>query len=167
MGAGEKKWYRWLSHSKVSTFEGANYSRYGIYRPTTNSKMRSLGRPFQVVNAEQLVRAIYLLVDPIDGASPPGTYTRADELFVTPMRPTRTLDIQWSLAGIPIPGATGETLQLSRLRVPRGTYPVSVQVVDNTNRVRDSNMRANLMTSTRTWTFVSYGRVRRPGSLPR
>jgi len=167
MTSGQKKWYRWLSHAKVSTFEGANYSQLGIYRPTDNSKMRSLGRPFQVVNAEQLVREIYLYVDPIDAASPPGTYTRADELFVTPMRPTnRTLDIQWSLAGMPIPGATGETLTLSKLRVPRGVYPVSVQVVDNTNRVRDPNLRASLMTSTRSWTFVSYGRVRRTGSLP-
>ena len=84
------------------------------------------------------------------------------------MRPTnRTLDIQWSLAGIPIPGATGEKLKLSTLRVPRGVYRVSVQVVDNTNRVRDSNMRASLMTSTRTWTFISFGKVRRTASLPR
>ena len=165
MAAGQKKWYRWLSQPNVGTFEGANYSQFGIYRPTSNSKMRSLGRPFQVVNAERLIREIYTYVDPIDAASPPGVYTYADKLFVTPMRPVNhTLDIQWALDGMPIPGATGAIFDPTTLVLPRGIYTLSVQVVDNTTRVRNENIRTNRMTSTRRWTFIS-GPLRRASEL--
>ena len=36
-----KKWYRWLDHPDVDTFEGARYYQYGIYRSSLSSKMRS------------------------------------------------------------------------------------------------------------------------------
>jgi len=57
--AQQTKWYRWLDLPNVDAFEGALYSRYGVYRPTSNSKMRSLGRPFEEVNAEQFIFAFY------------------------------------------------------------------------------------------------------------
>jgi len=41
--------------ANVDTFEGAQYSQFGIYRPTFDSKMRSLDRPFEQVNVEQFV----------------------------------------------------------------------------------------------------------------
>jgi len=156
MAANQKKWFRWLSLPAVSTFEGARYSENGIYRPTSDSKMRSLGRPFQAVNTEQFIRSMYMEVDPIDAASAPGIYTFEDVLDVTPMRPlTHALEIQWALEGIPILGATGESFDLSTLVVPDGVYTVSVTVVDNTNLVQNETYRANLMTSTRSWTAIS------------
>jgi len=44
-----------------------------MYRPTFNSKMRSLDMPFEQVNTEQIVRRIYSYVHPIDSALPAGS----------------------------------------------------------------------------------------------
>ncbi len=154
-----RKWSRWLDLPHVSAYEGASYSVLGIYRPTSNSKMRNLGRPFEEVNTERLIRQIYQKVDPIDGASPAGPVT-GGSLFVTPMQPTyHSLDIAWSVNGIPIPGATGEVLNLGDLNLPLGIYDIGVTVVDNTPMMRNGTVRRDMMTSTRTWTFVN-NRVR-------
>src|SRR5262249_42393793 len=40
-------------------YEGAKYCDAGLFRPTFNSKMRSLFRPFEQINSEQLVKRIY------------------------------------------------------------------------------------------------------------
>ena len=45
-------------------YEGAMYSQYGIYRPTYNSKMRSLYVPFERVNHSSLVDRIFDYVPP-------------------------------------------------------------------------------------------------------
>lgn len=156
MQTNQKKWYRWLDLGAVGTFEGAKYSENGIYRPTVNSKMRSLGRPFQPVNREQFIREVYRTIDPIDDASAPGVYTFEDTLSVTPMQPTtHSLDVQWMLEGMAIPSATGDTLDLSELVVPHGIYTVSVLVVDNTSLVRNETYRTNRMTSSRSWTVIT------------
>ena len=71
------KWNQWIdAATPVPTFstvngvpglyEGAAYCDTGLYRPTFDSKMRSLNRPFEAINTEQLLKRIYNLVDPID-----------------------------------------------------------------------------------------------------
>ena len=156
MAAQQKKWHRWLDEPNVSTFEGAMYNEKGLYRPTSNSKMRTLGRPFEQVNTEQFVLSVYKTVDPIDGATAPGSYQDGHVFFVDPMDPmSHRLDVQWYLDGSPIDGATAETLDTSTLTLPAGSYSLSVQVVDNTAMVRDESQRTALMTETRTWTLVS------------
>ncbi|GAA0208729.1 hypothetical protein GCM10010492_02910 [Saccharothrix mutabilis subsp. mutabilis] len=57
------KWYAHLGKSSpdggvVGTYEGAYYHRRGVYRPTENSLMRSLGRPFNVIGLETMRAAI-------------------------------------------------------------------------------------------------------------
>nr|BFF03508.1 hypothetical protein GCM10020241_51830 [Streptoalloteichus tenebrarius] len=39
-------------------YEGAHYHRRGVYRPTENSLMRSLGRPFNLPGREAMTEAI-------------------------------------------------------------------------------------------------------------
>ena len=53
----------------VNAYEGAKYCESGLYRPTFVSKMRSLAKPFEQVNTDQLIRRIYNLVSPIDAVS--------------------------------------------------------------------------------------------------
>jgi len=155
MANQQKKWHLWLNTPGVSTFEGGGYSVFGIYRPTNNSKMRNLGRPFEQVNTERFIVKIYNQVDPIDAASPPGVYDSSAVLFVTPLQPTdHSLDVQWFLDGSPIGGATGTTLDLAPLGLTVGTHTVSVTVVDNTPLVIDENVRANKLTDTRSWTVA-------------
>lgn len=45
----------------VGLFEGSHYRATGIYRPTYNSKMRSLGQPFGPVNLRAFANAVHRL----------------------------------------------------------------------------------------------------------
>ncbi len=154
MASMQTKWHLWLNESNVDTFEGAYYKQFGIYRPTSNSKMRSLNRPWEQVNIEQLVVSAYKTVRPIDSATAPGTYPAAKWLTVTPVVPIgHTLDVQWFLNGNPISGATQNSLDVSTLNLPAGSHTVSVSVVDNTPLVRSQSLRDTWMTETRSWTI--------------
>lgn len=152
----QTKWYLWLDEDNVNTYPGGMVDyESGIYRPTEWSKMRELWWPFYQVNVEQFVSAIYKLVSPIDDATPPGTYpAERTVFFVEPMQPvSHDLDIQWYLDDELIPGATDTTLYALILGLIPGTYALSVEVVDNTELVRDEDMREEYMTDTREWTL--------------
>ncbi len=165
MAGRRTKWHRWLDEPNVDTFEGAMYHKFGIYRPTNNSKMQSLNRPFRQVNVEQFVLGAYETVRPIDDATPPGTYQQDTVFFVDPVvlnldaPATHSLDVQWSLDGDPIAGAVGTTLDAASLgpvfgiTLPPGTYTLAVEVVDATDLVRDEAQRDLLMTDQRSWTL--------------
>jgi hypothetical protein len=164
------KWHLWLDLPHVGTFEGAMYSRFGIYRPTSNSKMRSLGRPFEEVNAERLVRHVYRFVRPIDAATPAGKHALDASFFVDPVDPVgHALDVQWSLDGVAIPGATGHTFDSANLALASGPHVLSVTVVDNTPLVRNPSLRASYLTEVRSWTLserrapVAHGGPLAPG----
>ena len=148
----QRKWYRWLDKPDVGTYEGAHHYQYGIYRPTYNSKMRSLGRPFEAVNVEQLVINFYKVVSPIDDSTEPSQEPLKSDtvFFVTPLKPTdHSLDVQWSIDGVDVPGATSSVFITGPLS--EGVHDVSVRVVDNTPRVRDESARETWMTETRQW----------------
>ena len=152
----QTKWHRWLDLPNVDAFEGALYCRYGVFRPTYNSKMRSLGWPFEEVNAEQFVFAFYEYVRPIDDATPQSSepLTAGTLLFADPVEPTeQPLSIRWSVDGDDIPGANGTTFDTSSL--PPGLHDVAVTVVDNTSRVRDEGARAQRLTETRLWQVIA------------
>lgn len=154
IAALQTKWFRWLDLSVVDAFEGGSYHQFGVFRPTFNSKMRSLNRPFQEVNVEQFVMYLYLSVSPVDDASatPPTPLEPCDPLFVVPMQPIgHSLSVQWYVDGEPVAGATGNEFTLAEQNLPPGQYDVSVRVVDPTSRVRDEAFREQFMTFTRSW----------------
>ncbi len=111
------KWNHWIDAStpiptNSSTagvpglYEGAKYCPTGLYRPTYNSMMRNLNRPFEQINSEQLVKRIYNWVSPIDAVSPAVTHVDLNpgetQLFeVTPLEPTsHDLDVDWLVVQI-------------------------------------------------------------------
>jgi hypothetical protein len=169
MAAAGTKWADWLGDpgigygGLVSTYEGAYYCQYGIYRPTYNSKMRSLDVPVNLPSAEGLIIEIYKGVDPIDDATPTAqTLAGTEIVFVDPVDPVgHPLDVQWSLDGSPIPGATETTLDLGGLGLSFGDYELSVTVTDSTPLVRDESARSSWMTRTLNWDLF----VTVPGDL--
>nr|CEL15617.1 putative secreted protein [Kibdelosporangium sp. MJ126-NF4]CTQ90344.1 putative secreted protein [Kibdelosporangium sp. MJ126-NF4] len=57
------KWYSYIGKTSpdggvIGTYQGAYYHRRGIYRPTENSLMRSLGRPFNLIGLDIMRAAI-------------------------------------------------------------------------------------------------------------
>jgi IgA Peptidase M64/Bacterial Ig-like domain len=80
------KWTDWIAPSTPlpttssgpdfpGLYEGALYAQRGIYRPTYDSKMRSLNRPFDRVNSALLVRRIFDFA-PFDTTPPSGRVTQ-------------------------------------------------------------------------------------------
>ena len=135
-------------------YQGAKYCDQGLYRPTYNSKMRSLGQPFDAVNAEQHVRRIYNLVSPIDDWSPwATTVDMSADLPVTlsvsvPSPWTHSLDVVWTVDGAVAAGATTEYVARG---LAVGTHQVVVTVRDSTALVR--NDPSGLLTDTHGWTL--------------
>lgn len=158
--ATQRKWWRWMDLPNVSTFEGAFYNQFGIYRPTFNSKMRSLNRPFEQINTEQFVRKMYQTVSPIDDATPASgkPLSSCTTFFVTPTDPVdHLLDIQWSIDGTDLAGQTATTFTPDLDTLAAGVHTVGVAVFDSTARVRDEAMRSALMTESLEWQIEVLG----------
>ena len=127
----------------VSAYEGAKYCDSGLYRPTFNSKMRSVSQPFEQVNTEQLIRRIYNFVSPIDAVSPTTVELRSEtceslEFSVkTPgeLHPLPgTLEASWRINGEMV--ATGNSLTVASCVLPIGSHRIEVEVRDETAAVR-------------------------------
>jgi len=157
----ETKWHNWMDASTpgfdnpIDTYEGGSYSQFGVFRPSNNSMMRALGRPFNLVSAERLLRQIYLEVSPIDDGTPDNsTVSQNDIVWVTPMQPlSHDLQVLWYLDDSLIVGAIQQdSLDLSTLALDSGTHTIRVEVTDPTPWVRDEMIRTNRMTDSRSFT---------------
>jgi hypothetical protein len=157
MASLQTKWHLWLGVPGVGTFEGCNYSYYGVYRPTDDSLMRDLYRPFEEINREKLIFRIYQIVDPIDSASDPLQCDPRATYAVELQQPRHGLDVQWRLDGVDVPGAVAASFDASTLALAPGAHTLSVHVVDDTPWVRDEARRALLLTDTRSWTLAVAG----------
>ncbi len=150
------KWARWLGaqglDGVVGAYEGAGYSRRGLFRPSRNSKMRTLGKPFNAPSVEQMIIEMYRIVDPIDDAWPStGGVASPGQHGVQPALPGLT--IEWYVDGQRIEGADAPTLDTRTIHLSPGDYELRVVVRDDTPLVRDESTRMALMTSERAWRF--------------
>lgn len=137
-----EKWVNWLGytdpdHPEIGTigaYEGADGYAYGLYRPSENSKMRSLGRPFDAVSREQIILDIYDYVDPLD------TWVDNTETLVDP--PSLWVDVvdpdvirvRWYVDGELVVGATDEFFD--PLALGPGDYSIAAHAYDDTPWVR-------------------------------
>jgi hypothetical protein len=169
------KWTSWIDPSTpIPTFtgtpaipglyQGAKYCDYSLFRPTYNSKMRSLGVSFEQINREQLVKRIYNLVLPIDQSSPAATAVRLmrgqSQTFAvaTPIPRTHALTVAWVLDGQLQSSAPVFTLKT--LKFPPGSHSLEVFVYDPTPMVR--NDPNQLLWAHRVWTVEVAGWLARP-----
>jgi hypothetical protein len=162
------KWAHWLAASTplptpgsqlglVGAYQGAKYCVIGLYRPTFDSKMRSLNRPFESINSEQIVRRIYNFVSPIDSVSPSSTSLApapgaiVDFSVSTPTLAVPPLRVRWSINGTS--AGEGRTLRLNTSTLPAGTHIVQVEVVDQTPLVRSDP--TGLLAARHSWTVAT------------
>ncbi len=124
-----------------------------MYRPTYNSKKRTLSQPFEQVNEEQLVKRIYNIVSPVDTYYPTNLNIQAtvgqviDFRVKTPSPQTNFLKITWGVNGIYRWAGNSYALNTSSLNA--GNHTVSVKVIDPTLKVR--NDPGNLLSETVNW----------------
>jgi len=158
MQAQGAKWSAWIGENDaefdglVDTFEGGNYSPEGIYRPSSNSMMRNLGREFNLPSAEALIIEMWQTVQPIDQhTSTALPVSRGATLEVVPVAPF--LSVRWYVNGA-YSGAA-RTLRLSSLALPTAESTVEAVVMDLTPLVRDEDARELYMTQRVSWTLVN------------
>ena len=152
------KWAHWLGFDDgvlgpIGAYEGGYYAEFGVYRPTMNSKMRSLGQPFDAIAKEAFILRFYEEVDPLDGWAFEDirtlTGTLSDEYgFWIDTISDSVIEQEWSLNGEIIEGATGTTLSLGALGLAPGTYTLTARAYDDTDLVR---LETGLLEQTVSW----------------
>ena len=162
------KWNQWIDASTpiptLSTlqgvpglYEGAVYCDAGLYRPTSGSKMRFLGRPYEQINTEQLVRRIYNFVSPIDASEPNVTdialTTAQSRAFsvTTQVTSSNTIRVDWFVDGVFQSTGTGFSVN----NLISGSHVVDAVVKDNTPMVRKDT--ESLLSETRRWNLTVNG----------
>jgi hypothetical protein len=132
---------------------GAAYCDAGLYRPTFNSKMRSLGRPYEQINAEQLIRRIYNLVTPIEAVQPAESsisFERGEQRefsAITPQPLTQPLDLAWLVDGVA--QGSGPSFSLDSTTLAPGDHTIELIARDLTAMVRQDP--AQLLVDRRSW----------------
>lgn len=151
------KWAHWMGYDdpnlgEVGVYQGSSYSKYGAYRPTENSKMRSLNKPFDPIAKEAFILQFYEHVDPLDDwTGRNGLMSLLDPLglSVTPIDPD-VIDLEWSVNGTVVAGDT-LTFSVADYNLQEGTHTISARAFDNTGLVRRD---LDMTTQTVDWTVT-------------
>lgn len=161
MVAQKLKWWRWVGEESpdggpVGTFEGAGYYRLGMYRPTSDSLMHTLGtpedpNPFNLPSREQMIAKFYGTVRPLEAATPAGGTLRPGETatleLVEPIG--HTLDVRWFLDGEEVVDSRG--LRAFDTTATTAGQTLTAQVTDRTSFVRDPEVISELLTQQTSW----------------
>lgn len=147
------KWYRWLGQASpdggmVGAFEGGGYYPAGLYRPTENSIMRSLGHEFNLPGREAMIAGFYRHATPLTSTTPTGAWlTPGDHLTVDlPVPGTR---LRWYVDFQELPALRDRTAP-DLADLPPGAHLLTAVATDPTPAVADPALRAAL-TGTLTW----------------
>jgi hypothetical protein len=149
------KWAEWLGYNDpvlgvVGAYEGGLYNDRGIYRPTFDSKMRDLDRPFDPIARQAFIHKFYQFVDPLDSYDDnTGTKVNVKTLSVKVIDPA-VINVDWTVDG-QIFANSGQVFSFANHGLGNGTYTVTARAYDPTDWVRDSR---NDLEETVTWHVV-------------
>ncbi|WP_052442893.1 M64 family metallopeptidase [Streptacidiphilus neutrinimicus] len=163
MAAAHAKWWRWLgaadpSGGVVGAYRGAN----GLYRPTQDSIMRTLGGVYNLPCREAIIESLYRQLRPLDALAPTpqaGPVRAGRILRVRPLLLPgygRRLTVSWTVDGRPAPSRAvregGLALDTGALGLrPRAGVVVRAVVTDETSWVRDEAFRRARMQGRAAW----------------
>ncbi|MEX2093481.1 MAG: M64 family metallopeptidase [Pirellulales bacterium] len=130
------KWSRWLGfddprapYLDIGAFEGAANYPTGIYRPSLDSKMRTLERPFNAVVREKSILDVYQHVDPLDAWLGNGATIAGGELWVDAVDPN-VIWVDWYVNNQLVAANHGESFDLADFDFGAGTYNVRAHAYD-------------------------------------
>ncbi len=136
-----QKWSQWLGYNQpgigvIGAYEGGRYYDTGIYRPSLNSKMRTLGAPFDAVGRERFILGIYDRVNPLDSWLPnAGVLNDPANLWVDVIDPN-VIGVEWRVNGLLVAGAASESFDPRDYGFAPGTYTITARAFDSTDWVR-------------------------------
>jgi len=156
------KWWRWLDTPSpdgggtIGAYRGAN----GLYRPTADSVMRTLGGTYNLPSREAIIEQVYRRVRPMDAPEPAaGPVAGRPRLHVhpLPLNGPRQLRVDWTVDGRSVEPQAIDRSWLDTAPLPltpgrRATVTATVR--DTTDWVRDEAFRDQYMTRTVSWTLT-------------
>ncbi|WP_371675168.1 M64 family metallopeptidase [Streptomyces sp. NBC_01276] len=162
--AGQRaKWYRWLGEPSpdggtVGAYEGGGYYVTGLYRPTDNSIMRVLGKPFNLPGVEAMIGGFHRHANLVTALTPTDRALRPWHTAKAAVPRLAGADgrqpvVRWYLDGRELKRFAGRDevrvadLWLLDLRA----HKLTVTAEDRTPAVRDPAV-ARTLTSTVSWT---------------
>ena len=129
------KWDRWVGYDDpdsdigvIGYYEGGRYHATGVWRPSDNSKMRALNRPFDAIGREKFINDIYQEVDPLDDWLELDGESDPDELWVDTVD-SEVINVEWLVDGVSY-GVLGEVLDVNSLGLADGTYEFTARAYD-------------------------------------
>ncbi|MEU5777017.1 M64 family metallopeptidase [Streptomyces venezuelae] len=154
--AQKKKWYRWIGQTspdggKVGAYEGGGYYPRGLYRPTADSIMRTLGREFNLPGREAMIAGFHRHASVVTAETATDRAVRRDDKVR--VRVADGVRLRWSVDGREVRGARGDLVVTPRsLGVPADgrSHKLTVRATDPTDAVRAPDLRA-LLTDSLTW----------------
>ncbi|GAA2783196.1 M64 family metallopeptidase [Kitasatospora paracochleata] len=152
------KWYRWLGRTSpdggtVGTYLGGGYYPDGLYRPTDNSIMRSLGREFNLPGREAMIAGFYRYASTLTSPTPTTTALTSSDCLTLDL-PVAGTRLRWYLDGRELPWLRGRTeLDLRELHLTgskRLHHRLTATATDPTPAVIDPALLPSL-TDSLTW----------------
>ncbi|MVO89181.1 hypothetical protein GPA10_31615 [Streptomyces sp. p1417] len=156
----KKKWYRWIGRTSpdggtVGAYRGGGYYPRGIYRPTENSIMRTLGNEFNLPGREAMIAGFHRHASVISSTTPTDKRVRRTQRVT--VQADKRIQLRWYVDG----RATGTykdkaSVTPRDLGVPADgrAHTVSVRGTDTTKAVIDPALR-KLLTKKLTWRVTS------------
>ena len=138
------KWAHWIGTDNVGLYEGGRYVSNGVWRPTSNSMMRSLGQPFYAVNKEAWTLAVYehggvvlnRLPSQAEVLQKKGQNT---QFYIEPLMNRGGQNIRWFVNGQAL-SEFNDHVQITLGDDQEDSYEVSVKLSDATGVIRkDAN----------------------------
>ncbi|QES45597.1 hypothetical protein DEJ49_35550 [Streptomyces venezuelae] len=154
--AQKKKWYRWIGRTSpdggtVGAYEGGGYYPRGLYRPTKDSIMRTLGREFNLPGREAMIAGFHRHASVVTAQTPTDRAVRRDDKVRVHV--ADGIRVRWSVDGREVRRARGDLVVTSRsLGVPADgrTHELTVRATDPTDAVRAPDLKS-LLTDSLTW----------------
>jgi len=137
----------------VGLFEGAQYVKTGVYRPTKSSIMQSLYAPFYSVNAEQWAISIYKYLDPIYKSFPTANsvsmmHGTQKWFAVEPYFSTNRHDISWFVDGKSVSSSSADDFALLFDASSKGSHTIKATVSDATGLIFKDDAKHSQMSKT-------------------
>lgn len=131
------KWSQWLGYEQpgigtIGAYEGARYYDFGVYRPSEDSKMRSLNQPFDAITREKIILDIYKRVNPFDDWTDNGLPLTDPGALTVDLVDDEVLGVEWFVDDVLVPNATDASFELSDYGFGLGSYSVTARGYDPT-----------------------------------
>ena len=130
------KWSHWLGfedprgdYLDIGAFQGAAFYSLGVYRPALDSKMRTLGTPFNAVVREETILDIYNFVRPVDQHRGNEATVETGPLWVEVVDPA-VIQVDWYVNGALVDESSAAAFDLNDFSFPSGTYAVRAHAYD-------------------------------------